>query len=89
MRPNCLSLDTIRTGKQIEKILRQNGYTVKSLQIALNLGCPQPIYRWINGQIMPSIDHLYHMHKLFNMHMEDFVVSYEDASDLPEEENTY
>ena len=34
------------------------------------------------------VDYLYHMHKLFNMHMEDFLVSYDDASDLPEEENT-
>lgn len=79
---------SVRTGKQIEKILRQNGYTVKSLQIELGLLCPQPIYCWLSGKIMPSIDHLYHMSKLFQMHMEDFLVSCDDVSDSQNEEIT-
>lgn len=88
MKLNHLSLDTVRTGEQIKKVLRQNGYTVKDLQVSLNLECPQPIYRWINGKIMPSIDHLYCMSKLFNMHMEDFLVAYDDVSDTQNEERT-
>lgn len=88
MKLNHLSLDTVRTGEQIKKALRQNGYTVKDLQVSLNLECPQPIYRWMKGQTMPSIDNLYKMSKLFNMHIEDFLVSCDDASDTQNEENT-
>lgn len=88
MKLTCLSLDTVRTGKQIEKILRQNGYTVKDLQVALNLECSQGIYRWLKGQAIPSVDNLYKMSKLFQMHMEQFLVSCDDVSDSQNEEIT-
>ena len=38
------------------------------------LSCPQPIYRWFKGQILPSVNHLFVLSKLLNVHMEELLV---------------
>lgn len=70
-----MSLDMIQTGKKIHDIFIKNGCTVKDIQIFLNLACPQSIYRWIKGQTLPSIDNLYRMAVIFQVHMEDMLVA--------------
>ncbi len=69
------SLDMIQTGKKIHYIFIKNGCTVKDIQCFLNLACPQSIYRWIKGQTLPSIDNLYRMAEIFQIHMEDMLVA--------------
>lgn len=69
------SLDIVQTGKQIEYYMKKSGYSVRELQTALNLSCPQPIYKWIRGKYLPSIDHLYVMSRLFHTHMEELIVA--------------
>lgn len=69
------SLDMIQTGKKIHDIFLKNGCTVKDIQCFLNLACPQSVYRWIKGQTLPSIDNLYRMTKIFQIHMEDMLVA--------------
>lgn len=53
------SLDAIRTGQKIDSAIKQSGYSIRELQEMLGLSCPQPIYRWIRGRTLPSIDNLY------------------------------
>ena len=72
---DCASIDAVLTGKRIHEVMIQNGYSVKELQILLNLSCPQPIYRWMKGKCLPTIDHLYMMSKLFHIHMEELLVA--------------
>ena len=64
-----------RTGRRIQQFVVQAGYDVKWIQEYLNLSCPQPIYRWFKGKVLPSVDHLFMLSRLFNVHMEDFLVS--------------
>lgn len=71
----CTSLDMIQTGKKIHYIFIKNGCTVKDIQCFLDLACPQSIYRWIKGQTLPSIDNLYKMAEIFQIHMEDMLVA--------------
>lgn len=47
------------TGIYLKRLTRQKGYKVRDLQRLLHLSCPQPIYRWFKGQVLPSVDHLY------------------------------
>ena len=70
----CTSIDTIQTGRRLREIIRENNCKVSELQELLNLSCPQPIYRWTKGQVMPSIDNLYMLSRIFEMHMEDMLV---------------
>ncbi len=71
MYPN---IDMAASGERIRNVIREKGLTVKDIQEYLHLSCPQPVYRWFNGQIMPSLDHVYALSQLLHVHMEDLLV---------------
>ena len=73
------TLDAVLTGRKIKKVLTEKGYSVREIQMMLNLSCPQPIYRWIKGKAMPSIDNLYMLHRILGIHMEDMLVAKDEA----------
>lgn len=62
------------TGLLLKQKMEQAGYSVKDIQKLLMLSCPQPIYRWFKGQVLPSVDHLYVLSRILKMHMEDLLV---------------
>lgn len=69
------NIDMKQTGALLKKIIEKSGYTVKDIQEMLHLSCPQPVYRWYKGKILPSVDHLYVLSRLLKVHMEDLLVS--------------
>lgn len=72
---NYYSIDMNCTGKRLKYYLKKHGYSVKMVQEYLHLSCPQPIYRWFKGQALPSVDHLLMLSRLFNVHMEELLVT--------------
>ena len=68
------NIDMERTGILLKELFDRSGYTVKDIQKILHLSCPQPIYRWFKGSILPSVDHLYVLSRLLKIHMEDLLV---------------
>ena len=68
------SIDMLETGKRLKKIARNNGYSVKDIQQYLGLSCPQPVYRWYKGVILPSVDNLLRLSELYQVHMEELLV---------------
>lgn len=68
------SIDMIETGKRLKKFAQKNGYSVKDIQKYLGLSCPQPVYRWYKGIILPSIDNLLKLSELYHVHMEELLV---------------
>lgn len=71
------SIDMIETGKRLKRLARRSGYTVKDIQQYLNLSCPQPVYRWYKGVILPSVDNLLRLSELYQVHMEELLVKAE------------
>ena len=67
-------IDQIKTGARIKMMLKAAGYEVRDVQTYLHLSCPQPIYRWFKGKILPSVEHLCALGRLLNVHMEDLLV---------------
>ena len=55
-------------------MIKSAGYTPRIIQDYLHLSCVQPIYRWYKGKILPSVDHLFMLSELLNVHMEDLLV---------------
>lgn len=78
------NIDMVRTGAHLKKLIRQRGYSVKDIQKLLNLSCPQPIYRWFKGKILPSVDHLFLLSKLLYVHMEDLLLTKQEEIAFPE-----
>ena len=68
------NIDMLRTGENIRYMMEAAGYTPRMIQDYLHLSCVQPIYRWYKGQILPSVDHLFMLSELLNVHMEDLLV---------------
>lgn len=68
------SLDAVQTGRKIENAIKQSGYSIRELQEMLGLSCPQPIYRWIRGCTLPSIDNLYMLSRILGVSMDELLV---------------
>lgn len=68
------TLDAVLTGQKIHSAIKQSGYSIRELQEMLGLSCPQPIYRWIRGRTLPSIDNLYMLSRILDMPMEELLV---------------
>ncbi len=77
-KDNLISLDMRMTGKVIKNMITKRGFSIREIQEKLNLSCPQPVYRWMNGQTMPSLDNLYMLSNILGMHMEDLLMPRND-----------
>lgn len=64
----------VETGKLLKKLAQRSGYSVKDIQQYLGLSCPQPVYRWYKGDILPSVDNLLRLSELYQVHMETLLV---------------
>ena len=67
-------IDTEKTGENLRRYAKSCGYSVKDIQEFLGLSCPQPVYRWFKGTILPSVDNLLRLSELFDVHMEDLLI---------------
>ncbi|MCQ2522645.1 MAG: helix-turn-helix domain-containing protein [Lachnospiraceae bacterium] len=68
-------IDMKLTGKKLSYLAKLRGYSVKDIQEYLGLACPQPVYRWYKGIILPSVDNLLRLSELFGSHMEELLVT--------------
>ena len=82
-KPNVI-LDVELSGKKLHTAIKKSGYSVRELQDLLYLRCPNPIYRWMHGNTLPSVDNLYRLSLILNMPMEDLLVfkSFDNENNL-------
>lgn len=74
MEPMYLSIRQKETGKQIKKLLAENGYTVRDVQGAMGFENPQAVYKWISGRSLPSLDNFVILSRLLHTSIEDILV---------------
>ena len=68
------TIDLIATGKNIIRLRKANGLTVRELQHYFGFEEPQAIYKWQQGKCLPSVDNLYALSRLFGVSMNDILV---------------
>lgn len=73
-RDTLTTLDAVQTGRKIHDAIKQSGYSIRELQEMLGLSCPQPIYRWIRGRTLPSVDNLYMLSRILEVPMDELLV---------------
>ena len=73
VKERCIDLQL--TGGLLRLRIRRAGLTVKQIQKALGLECPQSIYRWLSGQALPSVENLYLLHQILECSMENLLVT--------------
>ena len=74
------NIDMIRTGQNIIRLREENNMSVKDLQDIFGFTTPQAIYKWKQGATLPSIDNLVMLAKVFQVHIEDIIVTDEDKA---------
>lgn len=67
-------IDQEKTGKKLKIMLESAGYDVRYIQNYLHLSCPQSIYRWYKGKVLPSVENMAALSGLLQVHMEDLLV---------------
>lgn len=76
---NIPVIDMIATGKNIERLRKEAGYTVKELQMVFGFGTPQAIYKWQHGAALPTVDNLVVLSKIFDVAIDDILVVVQSA----------
>lgn len=71
---NIPTVDLIATGKNIEKLRKDAGYSVKELQEIFGFGTPQAIYKWQHGTALPTVDNLVLLSAVFNVSIDEILV---------------
>lgn len=74
MEPMYLAIQQNETGKQIKKLLKANGYSVKDVQKVMGFENPQAIYKWISGKSLPSLDNFVILSRLLHTSIDNILV---------------
>lgn len=76
-------IDPVATGKNIVKLRQARGMTVKDLQQWFGFEEPRAIYKWQQGQTLPSVDNLIALSALLEVPVEDILVCRHSQSNSP------
>ena len=71
---NIPMIDLIETGKNITRLRKEKGLSVKDLQKIFGFTTPQAIYKWQHGTALPTIDNLIVLSKIFQVRVDDIIV---------------
>ena len=67
-------IDMVATGKNIERLRKNAGISVKDLQNVFGFGTPQAIYKWQHGTARPTIDNLVVLADVLQVRIDDILV---------------
>lgn len=67
-------IDMAATGKNIERMRKSAGLSVRDLQDVFGFATPQAIYKWQHGTAMPTIDNLVVLAALLQIKVDDILV---------------
>ena len=67
-------IDPIATGRNILRLRREKGLSVRQMQAWFNFEEPRAIYKWQSGQSLPSVDNLYALSVLLQVPMGEIIV---------------
>ena len=67
-------IDPVKTGKNILRLRKERGLTVRDIQIWFNFEEPRAIYKWQTGQTLPSVDNLYALSILLEVPMDSLII---------------
>ena len=71
---NIPIIDMAATGRNIVRLRKNAGLSVRDLQQILGLGTPQAIYKWQQGATLPSLDNLVILASVLDVDMDDIVI---------------
>ncbi len=70
-------IDMTATGINIKRIRESKGYTVRDIQEAFGFATANTVYKWQRGESLPTIDNLLALSEMFEVKMEEIIVTAE------------
>ncbi len=70
-------IDTQATGSRIWKLRKEKGLTVERLSELLGFSGPRAIYKWRNGETLPTLDNLIVLAGVLETSIDDIIVTRE------------
>ena len=68
-------IDLTATGLNIKSLRKISGLTVRDLQSVLGFTSPQAIYKWQNGESLPSVDNLVILAAVLGVTIDEILVT--------------
>jgi len=75
-------VDLQSTGKKIKELRKESGLSVRDIQDLFGFEYPQAVYAWEQGKNVPTIDNLLVLARLFQVSVEEIVISREVEVDI-------
>ena len=77
-------IDVRATGRNIDRLLTEKQISVRTLQTYFGFDTPRAIYKWLRGEHLPSVDHLFALSRLLQIPLQDILVELQrDDQDVP------
>ena len=67
------TIDPIKTGENIKKIVKNNGYTAVTVAKMLGLADKSTVYKWMRGDVLPDIANMVAMAVMLGVKLDDMV----------------
>ena len=74
---NLPNIDMQRTGRNITRLRKDAGLSVRDLQDMFGFSTPQAIYKWQRGDAMPALDNIVVLAAVFGVTV-DAILVYKD-----------
>lgn len=71
-------IDLAATGRNIERLRREAGFSVRALQGVFGFSSPQAIYKWQRGRALPTLDNMAALARLLGVPIEEILVFMEE-----------
>lgn len=80
-------IDPVATGRNINRLRREKGLSVRDVQQWFGFEEPQAIYKWQQGRSLPSVDNLYALCALLEVSMEELLVEQTEEDNEEEQQD--
>ena len=69
------SIDLVKTGNNITKLMKEKNIKVSDLQEAFGFEYPQAIYKWKRGECLPTLDNLIILSSIFGVPIYNIIIT--------------
>lgn len=68
-------INIVETGKNIDRLRKENNLSIKELSQILGFTTPQAVYKWIHGKNLPTLDNMVILAHLFCVTVDKIIVT--------------
>lgn len=70
-------INIVETGKNIDRLRKENNLSIKELAELLGFTTPQAVYKWVHGKNLPTLDNMVILAHLFRVTVDEIIVTEE------------